>query len=76
MVHVNRVIVTFISVHSICIRTSRLFLVDLLVLLFYDSQKFRLLVKKSHLLLLLLLYHLQQHCMVQLALYMEEETLD
>ena len=55
-----------------CIRTCRLFLVDFFVLLLYDSQQFLLLVEKSLLLLLLLLDHLQQHGVVELALYTTE----
>lgn len=54
------------------LRTSRLFLVDFLVLLLYDRQQLLLLVEKSLLLLLLLLDHLQQHGVVQLAFYITE----
>ena len=57
-----------------CIHTSRLFLVDFLVLLFDDSQEFCLLVEKYRLLLLLLLDDVQQHGVVQLALYMTEKS--
>jgi len=49
-----------------------LFLVDFLVLLFYEIQEFFLLVEKSLLLLLLLLDDLQQHCVVELAFWRTE----